>query len=133
MPMPVYATAAQYEDYTGQTPPADIDRRLARASERVDELLRTALYAVDEATQLPTDPDYADAVARATCAQAAWMLAVGDEYGVAAAFKDVSIGSVRLSRAGGANSGPARHAPDAASILQQAGLLPGYVIDATTW
>lgn len=130
---PVYATADDYEDYTGQQPPADIGRRLARASERVDELLRSAWYPLDEATQMPTEPEHVEAIARATCAQAAWMKAVGDEYGVAAAFSDVSIGSVKLKRAGGDNAGPARHAPDAASILQLAGLLPGYVIDAATW
>lgn len=133
MVAPVYATAADFEAYTGKPPPDDVERRLARASERVDELLRAAWYPLDEATQLPTMPDHIDAVTRATCAQAAWMLAMGDEYGVAAAFKDVSIGSVKLSRAGGNDSGPARHAPDAASILQLAGLLPGYVVDASAW
>ncbi|MEV4806766.1 hypothetical protein AB0K18_42800 [Nonomuraea sp. NPDC049421] len=130
---PVYATADDYRAYTSQEPPEDIDRRLARASERIDELLRGAWYPIDEATQMPTEPDHLEAIGRATCAQAAWMRAVGDEYGVAAAFSDVKIGSVSLKRSGGDNSGPARHAPDAVSILQLAGLLPGYVFDAATW
>ncbi|MEU1883427.1 hypothetical protein ABZ470_39490 [Streptosporangium sp. NPDC020072] len=130
---PVYATTEQYVAYAGQDPPADLERRLARASERIDELLRTAVYPIDEATQLPTRPEHLEAMAQATCAQAAWMLAVGDEYGVAAAFSDVSIGSVKLKRAGSDDAGPARHAPDAVSILQLAGLLPGYVIDVGAW
>ncbi|MEW1843143.1 hypothetical protein AB0392_34825 [Nonomuraea angiospora] len=131
--MVVYATAADYAAYTGQPAPAGIDAVLARASERIDELLVTAVYNVDPVTELPTDPKEAAAIARATCAQAAWSLAVGDPYGVAAAFKDVQIGSVKLSRAGGGETGPARHAPDAAAILRTAGLLPGFVIDHGAW
>ncbi|WP_440063784.1 hypothetical protein [Streptosporangium sp. OZ121] len=128
-----YATAADYTEFTGQnSPPADIDRRLSRASERIDELLTSAVYPVDDAG-MPTRPADADALQRATCAQAAWTLAVGDEFGVASAFKTVSIGSVRLERGGSADSAPARYAPDASSILQLAGLLPGYVIDGSPW
>ncbi|MEV0236876.1 hypothetical protein [Nonomuraea sp. NPDC050786] len=129
----VYASAADYAAYTGQDAPSGIEAVLARASERIDELLVGAVYDVDPATELPTKPKEAEAIARATCAQAAWALAVGDPYGVAAAFKSVSIGSVKLDRAGGGEAGPARHAPDAASILRTAGLLPGYVIDQGVW
>ncbi|WP_188197221.1 hypothetical protein [Nonomuraea sp. SYSU D8015] len=131
--MVVYATGADYAAYTGQPAPAGIDAVLARASERIDELLVGAVYDVDPVTELPTDPKEREAIARATCAQAAWSLAVGDPYGVAAAFSDVKIGSVSLKRAGDGGSGPARHAPDAASILRTAGLLPGYVIDQGAW
>lgn len=130
----VYASAADYAAYTGQSAPAGIEAVLARASERIDELLVTAVYRVDPVTELPTDRKEAEAIARATCAQAAWSLAVGDPYGVAAAFKSVQIGSVKLDRAsGGGDAGPARHAPDAASILRTAGLLPGFVIDQGAW
>ncbi|SEU46606.1 hypothetical protein [Nonomuraea wenchangensis] len=129
----VYANADDYAAYTGKPAPDGIDAVLARASERIDELLVTAVYAVDPATELPTDEKVADAIRRATCAQAAWSVAVGDPYGVAAAFKSVSIGSVKLDRAGGGEAGPARHAPDAASILRVAGLLPGFVIDQGAW
>jgi uncharacterized protein YciI len=132
--MVVYASAADYAAYTGQPAPPGIDAVLARASERIDELLVTAVYDVDETTDLPTDAKEAEAIARAACAQAAWSLAVGDPYGVASAFKSVSIGSVKLDRAGGAEeAGPARHAPDAAAILRTAGLLPGFVIDQGAW
>ncbi|GGK90259.1 hypothetical protein Ppa06_58220 [Planomonospora parontospora subsp. parontospora] len=127
-----YATAADYAAYTGISAPADVDRRLERASERIDELLMGAVYAVD-ADERPTDPKVADALRRATCAQAAWTLAVGDEYGTASAFNRVEIGSVKLQRADSAAGTAPRHAPDAASILRMAGLLPGIVIDGSRW
>ncbi|WP_433355627.1 hypothetical protein ACQP25_17250 [Microtetraspora malaysiensis] len=128
-----YATAADYTAYTGQaTPPADIERRLERASERIDELLFASIYPTDDAG-MPTRSKDADAMKRATCAQAAWTLAVGDEFGVASAFKSVSIGSVRLERGGSGDTQPARYAPDASSILQRAGLLPGYILDGSVW
>ncbi|TMR99515.1 hypothetical protein [Nonomuraea basaltis] len=129
----VYATADDFSTFTGKPAPEGIAASLARASERVDELLIGAVYDTDEVTEMPTDPKERDAVMRATCAQAAWMIATGDPYGVAATFKDVSIGSVRLSRAGGGGSGPARHAPDAGRILHTAGLLPGYAFDTAAW
>ncbi|TYB71243.1 hypothetical protein FXF51_02050 [Nonomuraea sp. PA05] len=131
--MVVYATAADYATYTGQPASAGIDAVLARASERIDELLVAALYDTDPVTQMPTDPAEAEAITRATCAQAAWSLAVGDPYGVASAYSEVKIGSVNLKATNGGGAGPARHAPDAASILRTAGLLPGYVIDQGAW
>lgn len=130
--MLVYATAADYATYTAKPAPEGIDTALARASERIDELLLGAVYDTD-ANEMPTKPKEREAITRATCAQAAFMLATGDPYGVAAAFKDVSIGSVRLSRAGGAASVPPRHAPDSARILHTAGLLPGYTFDTAAW
>ncbi|MEV6033570.1 hypothetical protein AB0L65_20615 [Nonomuraea sp. NPDC052116] len=128
----VYATADDYAAYTAKTAPDGIEASLARASERVDELLIGAVYATNE-QEMPTDPKERDAIMRATCAQAAWMIATGDPYGVASAFKDIQIGSVRLGRANGGEAGPARHAPDASRILHTAGLLPGYAFDTTAW
>lgn len=127
-----YATGADYTAYTGQAGPDDIERRLERASERVDELLFASIYPTDDAG-MPTRPEDVDAIKRATCAQAAWTAAVGDEFGVASAFKSVSIGSVRLDRGGSDNAPPARYAPDASSILRRAGLLPGYILDGCVW
>lgn len=127
-----YATGTDYEAYTGKAPPADIERRLERASERVDELLFASIYPTDDAG-MPTRPEDAEAMKRATCAQAAWTIAVGDEFGVAAAFGRVAIGSVRLERGGSGDTRPPRHAPDASSILQRAGLLPGYILDGSVW
>ncbi|MFI6909657.1 hypothetical protein ACIBKY_50940 [Nonomuraea sp. NPDC050394] len=133
MALLVYATAADYTAYTKKPAPADIDGDLERASERIDELLQGAVYATDS-SEMPVDADLRAAIARATCAQAAWAREVGDPYGVASAFKKTDIGSVRLERASGSDaSGPPRHAQDAKAILRRAGLLPGVVIDATAW
>lgn len=126
--MPAYATADDYIDYTGKPGPADIDRWLARASERVDELLSNAIYETD-AEGFPADPKLRDAVRRATCAQAAWTIAVGDEFGTASAFKDVSMGSVRLSRVDTKTGEAPRYAQDAVSILLSA----GFLIAVMTW
>ncbi|MEU8195236.1 hypothetical protein AB0C10_15795 [Microbispora amethystogenes] len=119
--MPTYATAQDYADYAGSSGPADIERRLARASERIDELLVQAIYETDD-QEFPVDPKLREAVTKATCAQAAWVLAVGDEFGTASAFKDVTMGTVRLTRADGEGASP-RYAQDAVSILHQAGFL----------
>jgi hypothetical protein len=127
-----YAIGADYTAYTGKTAPDDIDRRLERASERIDELLFASIYPTDDA-DMPTRPEDAEAMKRATCAQAAWTIAVSDEFGVAAAFGRVAIGSVRLERGGSGDTPPPRYAPDASSILQRAGLLPGYILDGSVW
>lgn len=124
----IYATAQEYLDYTGQAGPADIDRRLARASERVDELLSNAIYDTND-DGIVLDPVLKTAMTQATCAQAAWTLAVGDEFGTASAFKDVSMGSVRLSRADSKTGEAPRYAQDAVSILLQA----GFLIAVMTW
>ncbi|MEV0149686.1 MULTISPECIES: hypothetical protein [unclassified Nonomuraea] len=126
--MPTYATAEDYTKYSGQTGPPDIDRRLARASERIDELLSNAIYETD-AQGIARNAVLKDAIIRATCAQAAWTLAVGDEFGTASAFKDVSMGSVRLSRVDTATGEAPRYAQDAVSILLQA----GFLIAVLTW
>ncbi len=123
-----YATADDYTEYTGKPGPDDIDRRLTRASERIDELLSNAIYETNS-EGFPVEPHLADAVRRATCAQAAWTLAVGDEFGTASAFKDVSMGSVRLARVDTKTGEAPRYAQDAVSILLKA----GFLIAVMTW
>ncbi|MEV4749073.1 hypothetical protein AB0K21_22065 [Streptosporangium sp. NPDC049248] len=126
--MPTYATAEEYLDYAGQPGPADIDRRLTRASERVDELLTNAIYDTDE-QGFALDAELKKAMMQATCAQAAWLIAVGDEFGTASAFKDVSMGSVRLARVDSKDGTAPRYAQDAVSILLRA----GFLIAVMTW
>lgn len=129
---PVYATPAQYRQVTGQDPPPDALRKLADASELVDDLLIGAVYEVDEDTDLPTDPKVASALARAVCRQVQWWELTGDPHGVTNVYPSVSIGSVSLARGGGAASGPPsaadRIAPDALSALRVAGILPTFAI-----
>jgi hypothetical protein len=110
--------------------PANAVLLLARASRLVDQALLCAVYDVDE-DGLPTEPSYVTALRDATCEQvAAWVEAGEDGTGASAEYRDVQIGSVRLARggrgsetgAGGGGSAAARLAPQAAMILQQAGL-----------
>lgn len=102
----VYATAEQYETYSGGLAPADIDYRLARASSFLDaQVLRACWYAVNDGG-LPTDTAVAAALAEATCAQAQWGVEVGDITGAfMAGFGNASIGSVSLGRSVTAVSG----------------------------
>lgn len=95
----VYATSADYQTYTGQTPPADINTRLARASRFLDsQVFRLCWYEVDE-DGLPANAAVAEAFRDATCAQAEWGVDVGDTTGAAAVgWGSVEIGSVKLGR-----------------------------------
>lgn len=100
---PVYATAADYRQVTGQDPPADIIRKLADASELLDELLIGCWYDVD-AAGLPTDPAVIRALTRATCQQAAWWQLTGDPDGLSTVYPSMSIGSVSISRGQGSGT-----------------------------
>jgi hypothetical protein len=95
----VYATAADYETYTGETPPADIDRLLQAASRMLDaRVLAYCRYDVDD-QGAPSDPDVAAAIGRAVCAQVFWWGEVGDSTGAAGVgYGSVAIGSVNLGR-----------------------------------
>jgi len=125
----VYATPEQLAEQTGQPAPADAERLLRRASEDVDDVLRTAIYDTD-AAGMPTDPGVIEALAAATVAQAEYVLAQGgDDTGAAGQWDSVSIGPVSMS---GRRDGPT--APDAVDIgpralrtLTRAGLLPGVI------
>lgn len=104
----VYATQAQYETYTGQTAPADIAARLARASRFLDSrAFRLCWYEVDE-DGYPTNAVVAAAFADAVSAQVQWWEETGDELGTAGRWGSVKIGSVSLSGPGSSsgNSGP---------------------------
>lgn len=141
----VYATEAQLIAYgapTGTVLPtgAEATRQLTRASERIDELLLTAVYATD-INALPTDANILDAFQKAVCAQVLWWGETGDEFGVGELFNNVSIGRVSMSRAtksSGAGSGhaSARYAPQAITHLRLARdangqtLIPGSVLHA---
>lgn len=97
----VYATAAQYEEITGQTAPADIDARLARASRFLDSrVFRLCWYEVDEDGGMPTNQVVRDAFAAAVSAQVwAWDDS-GDELGSAGRYGAVKLGTLSLSGPG---------------------------------
>ncbi|MFF9844616.1 hypothetical protein [Streptomyces sp. NPDC013740] len=102
----VYATSSQYQEYTGEAPPTDIDVRLRRASALLDaQVFRLCRYDVDD-TGLPTNAVVAQAFADATCAQVEWGVQVGDITGAAGVGWDtVKIGTAELGRSGTATSG----------------------------
>lgn len=119
----IYATAAEYATYSGQTAPADVDRQLRRASEVVDDVLLAAVYDVD-AAGMPTASDVVGALSDAACAQVEYWAAVGEDVDTAGPVQAVSIGSVSLTYGAGADrAGPSRVAPRAVRHLARAGLL----------
>lgn len=99
-----YATSADYQSYTGQTPPADIEARLGRASRFLDsDVFRLCWFEADE-DGYPANAIVAEAFAAAVCAQVQWWAETGDELGAAGQWDSVKLGSLSLSR-GSSGSG----------------------------
>ncbi|MBO2461180.1 hypothetical protein [Actinomadura violacea] len=126
--MVVYATISDLENYLVTIPVwPGADRHLQQASEDIDELLIGAVYDVDD-DHLPTDPRIADAIKRATCAQAHYIRERGDETGGKAQFTNVSVGSISYSRNRLISESKARtsskYADRALTILKTERLLP---------
>lgn len=121
-----YATVEQFADYpvagTGDRGLTEVEAGglLWRASRDVDRILLTAVYDV-------TDESIATALQQATCEQADWRIAQGQESGIGAGgVHSVAIATVQISR-GYTGSGSAAmrdmFSPQAYSILQAAGLI----------
>jgi len=111
-----YATSTEYEVFAGGTPPDDLARLLERASEVIDDNLRTAWFPVDS-KGLPTNADHIAAFRDATCAQVEFWSAGDEEDDVLGPVKDISFGTVKAT--------PADVyvlAPRASRILRNAGL-----------
>lgn len=125
-----YATAADYQEYTGQTPPADIDSMLAKAGRFLESnVFRLCWYLADQDTGMPTDQVVLDAFRDATCAQAQWWEELGDSIGATGAgWGEVRIGTVLLNRsvtAVGQEASPARQiAAEVWDVLQSSDLTP---------
>lgn len=122
-----YATETQLADYLPSgTVVADAAGKLARASRRVDSLIFTAIYDVDD-TGAATDPEVILALQEATCEVVRWWLDTGDETGAGSLFQSVSIGKIQLGRgysaAGSATGAGQTTSPQAVEILQLAGLI----------
>lgn len=99
----VYATAADYAAFSGQTPPADIDRLLARASELLDsDVLMCAWYDTDDAG-LPTNPAVAGAFANAASAQVEFWGEVGESVAVSGPIQGFTLGSLSIQYGAGDN------------------------------
>lgn len=111
--MSAHATVDDLAAYAGrEVVTVDSPRLLARASELVDSLLVTAVYA-------PGEEWIRDALRRATCAVVQFWHEAGDETGTATQCTAMQIGTVRLQRAEPAPRVP----PTAVRILATTGLL----------
>lgn len=100
-----YATPTELAEHLEPDPaPANAARLLTRASRKVDNAIRTAVYDVDGAG-MPTDTEVADALREATLEQISWWLDNGDDEGTGIAVSSASIGSVALTKASGAGGG----------------------------
>lgn len=139
--MIVHATEAQLAAEPWGVSAGNAGVLLRAASRLVDGALVTAVYAVD-ADGRATDPKVTQALADATCAQAAAWAALGidpakgaaDDGGTApVASKSIGSASIAYDRSGAQLAAQARAqaatelAPEAWHILAAAGLLTGRV------
>jgi hypothetical protein len=128
--VPVYATQADYESspYGASPAPADIDARLAIASDDIDELVITAVYEVNS-SGAPTKSTVVEALRKATIAQAKYTIGRGDESGSARVATEVAIGTARVKYGSttGGDGDTGRFSPRAVTILRNAGLLPNVI------
>lgn len=124
--MPTYATAAQLTTFTGAAAPANADRLLLRASEVIDQALRTSVYDADATTRLPTDSATLQAFADATCAQVEFWLASDEEDDILGPVQGVVLGGLQIQHgAGSSRVSPTYLAPRAHRILVNVGLRDG--------
>lgn len=125
----IYATAEDYQEFTGQTPPSDITVLLADATRMLEaNVFRVCLYEVDE-DGYPSNTTVRDAFRDAVCAQVRWFDDVGDSTGASAVgWGSVRLGSAQLSRSvtavSGASSAAREIAPAVWDVLQSPDLTP---------
>jgi len=103
-------------------PPVDLSRLLDRATDLIDDYLRTAVYDVDDDGE-PTDADVIAVLRDATCAQVEFWLAGDEEDDILGPVQGVALGGMQVQY-GAADNPVAPHylAPRAARILRNAGL-----------
>lgn len=122
--MAAYADIDDLETFLDESAPdvpseAVATRMLLRASELVDDYIRTAVYDVDDDGD-PTDADDIAALRDATCAQVEFWFAGDEEDDVLGPFAALTIGGVSATP-----QTPLTLAPRAARILRRAGLYSG--------
>jgi hypothetical protein len=122
--MAAYADVDDLEAFLDQSAPdvpseAAATRMLLRASELLDDYLRTAVYATD-ALGMPTDSDDIAALKDAACAQVEFWFAGDEEDDVLGPLVDLTIGTVKATP-----QAPLVLAPRAGRILRAAGLYRG--------
>lgn len=124
-----YATTADYSKLIRKAPPVGARRGLAEASRLVDEMLLTAIYAVDEVTGLPTETEHIEALRDATCLQLEWAASSGDKNMTGAGRpSSFTLGRLSVQQPSGGSTAQRGKGPDgmwaprAWSRLQRAGL-----------
>lgn len=123
----VYANTAQLANYLQAVPPANARKLLAQASRDVERATKTAIYDTDT-NGFPTDAKVLAAFRDAVCAQVEWWGETGDSLGAGGQWGDVKIGSVALGGRTGTTGTGGQLTANAATILDEAGLLPGSVL-----
>ena len=127
--MTTYATVEQLAaDPWGLTPPGAA-RLLVRASEVIDQALRTAVYAVDT-NGAPTDAAVIQVLADATCAQVEFWQTGDEEDDILGPVDEISLAGMQIQYGGsgvvsGGRVAPTYLAPRAHRILVNAGLRDG--------
>lgn len=111
-----YATVADLAEWTGKSEAQipDAARLLERASETVDYLTQKLAVA--------SDPDTAEVLRRATCAQAEFFCVRGEEMDMQGVVRKQQVGRVSTEFGG---EGDVRISPRALRILRTAGLIYG--------
>jgi len=119
----IYATADQLAAFTGAPAPADAARQLIRASEVIDQALRTAIYAVDDAGA-PTLPAVIQVLADATCAQVEFWETGDEEDDILGPIDSFSLSglSMMFNDRRGDRESPTYLAPRAHRILVNNGM-----------
>ena len=127
--MTTYATVVQLAAQPWGLTPADAARLLVRASEVIDQALRTAIYAVDDAGA-PTDVAVIAALVGATCAQVEFWETGDEEDDILGPVQGISLAGMQIQYGGsgvvsGGRVSPTYLAPRAHRILVNAGLRDG--------
>lgn len=131
----IFATPQQLADYLDPdadpgpaVPPANAQRLLRNASREVSRITLCSEYDTDSGG-MPTDADVLAAFVEATCAQAEWLIANGDDAGDGpGGYSEVKVLSITLKRGSKTDSpsGAKASGEDATVILREAGLVPGH-------
>lgn len=131
VPLPgCYASVKQYRDRTNDqfTPAERVQVALQLATEDIDLALLAAVYPVD-ADGMPSNPQQAVMIARATAAQCQYVLAVNDDAGVKSEYSSTSIAGLSQVRAARMQAGALRPVcRQSLGILRTAGVLPSSVM-----
>ena len=119
-----YATVEQLAADPWGLTPLDAARLLVRASEVIDQALRTAIYDIDPITLAPKDPAVAQVFADATCAQVEFWETGDEEDDILGPVDDISLGGMRMmfSARSGLRQSPTYLAPRAHRILENNGM-----------